>query len=422
VSSPRDRDRALDPALAPAGSSALAATSPWPTSNRRDLTTLVERLLRERSWNTLTALFVSIGTGEEIAPAALSDLDAAAQRVAEALDAVSHAAKPVRGAQLDELRALRLAVADALMSRTAHPPLADVERRALERAATFFEHAGDHRRAALAYEELGADLRAADAWGALGDLDRMEAAHAREDQRAAARRGAGEIVHRFEALLAAGERRRALATLAPGGGLEEAAPLRQRVAELESRLCRGHAVGLRLPGGTWARAAVLPSEIGRDPGAGVPLRDPSVSRRHALLAAGDGAVHITDPGSRGGIRLGGARLAAGASFPLPEAGELALGPTTVLRFQATPTTLILEAASGLDRGLRALVGIGPLALAQLFPAADGLALQIEHDLVRLARRADLAVRVEGQFIGPGCDLLHGDVIEVPSRGLRLEVQ
>ncbi len=420
MSSPRDRDRALDPALAPSGSSALAATSP--TSSRRDLTTLVDRLLRERSWNTLTALFVSIGTGEEIAPAALSDLDAAAQRVAEALDAVSHAARPIRGAQLDELRALRLAVADALMSRTAHPPLADVERRALERAATFFEHGGDHRRAALAYEELGADLRAADAWGALGDLDRMEAAHAREDQRAAARRGAGEIVHRFEALLAAGERRRALATLAPGGGLEEAGPLRQRVAELESRLCRGHAVGLRLPGGTWARAAVLPSEIGRDPGAGVPLRDPSVSRRHALLAAGDGAVHITDPGSRGGIRLGGARLAAGASFPLPGAGELALGPTTVLRFQTTPTTLTLEGASGLDRGLRALVGVGPLALALLFPAADGLALQIEHDLVRLARRADLAVRVEGQFIGPGCDLLHGDLIEVPSNGLRLEVQ
>jgi hypothetical protein len=420
VSSPRDRDRALDPALAPSGSPGPAATSP--ASGRRDLTTLVERLLGERSWNTLTALFVSIGTGEEIAPAALSDLDAAAQRVGEALDAVTNAARPVRGAQLDELRALRLAAADALMSRTAHPPLADAERRALERAATFFDHGGDHRRAALAYEELGADLRAADAWGALGDLDRMEAAHAREDQRAAARRGAGEIVHRFEALLAAGERRRALATLAPGGGLEEAAPLRQRVAELESRLCRGRAVGLRLPGGTWARAAVLPSEIGRDPGAGVPLRDPSVSRRHALLAAGDGAVHITDPGSRGGIRLGGARLAAGASFPMPGAGELALGPTTVLRFEATPTTLTLEGASGLDRGLRALVGVGPLSLAPLFPAADGLALQIEHDLVRLARREDLAVRVEGQFIGPGCDLLHGDVIEVPSSGLRLEVQ
>ena len=99
-----------------------------------------------------------------------------------------------------------------------------------------------------------------------------------------------------------------------------------------------------------------------------------------------------------------------------------LGPTTVLRFQTTPTTLTLDGASGLDQGLRALVGVGPLSLALLFPAADGLALQIEHDLVRLARRADLAVRVEGQFIGPGCDLLHGDVIEVPSSGLRLEVQ
>jgi len=420
VSSPRDRDRALDSALVSPVGSARAATSA--TSGRRDLTTLVERLLRERSWNTLTALFVSIGTGEEIAPAALSDLDAAARLVADALTAFTSTTKTIRAAQLDELRALRLAVADALMSRTAHPPLAEMERLALERAATFFEHGGDHRRAALAYEELGADLRAADAWGAMGDLDRMEAAHAREDQRATARRGASEILHRFEALLAAGERRRAMATLAPGAGLEEIGTLRQRAAVIESRLCRGHAVGLRLPGGTWTRAALLPSEIGRDPGAGVPLRDPSVSRRHALLEAGDGAVTIADPGSRGGIRLGGARLAMGARFPLPGTGELALGPTTVLRFQATPTTLALEGASGLDRGLRALVGVGPLSLAPLFPAAVGLALQIEHDLVRLERRADLAVRVDGQFIGPGCDLLHGDLIEVPSTGLRLEVQ
>jgi hypothetical protein len=418
VSSPRDRDRALEPALAPPGT-ALAGPA---TAGRRDLATLVQRLLRERSWNTLTALFVSIGTGEEVAQAALADLDAAARLVAEALAAFITSAKSIRAAQLDELRSLRLAVADALMARTAHPPLADVERRAIERAATFFEHGDDHRRAALAYEELGADLRAADAWGALGELDRMEAAHAREDARAAARRGAGELFHQFEAHLAAGERRRALATLAPGGGHGEAGALRQRSAEIESRLCRGHAVGLRPPGGTWARAALLPSEIGRDPGAGVPLRDPSVSRRHARLSAGGDAVHVTDPGSRGGIRLGGARLAVGTDFPLLGAGELALGPTTVLRFQATPKTLLLEGASGLDRGFRALVGVGPLPLAPLFPAAEGLFLQVEDELVRLVRRGDLAVRVEGQLIGPGCDLLHGDAIEIPSTGLRLEVQ
>jgi hypothetical protein len=31
------------------------------------------------------------------------------------------------------------------------------------------------------------------------------------------------------------------------------------------------------------------------------------------------------------------------------------------------------------------------------------------------------VRVAGRLVGTGCDLLHGDVIEVVTAGLRLEV-
>lgn len=396
-------------------------SAPTAISDSPGLVALIERLVRERSWNTLTALFVSIGGGDEIAHAALPDLDSAARLIGDALAALP-GAKPPRGSQADELRALRLAVAETLVARTAHPPLTAVERRALERAADFFDLGGDHRRAALAYEELGADIRAADAWGALGDLDRMEAAHAREERQTTARRGAGDLVRRFEELLAAGERVHALAAVAVLTGVEEAATLRQRAAAIESRLCRGRAVSLRAPGGPWLRLAVLPSEIGRDPAAGIPLRDPSVSRRHALLAAGDGGVRIEDAGSRGGIALGGARLETGVPFPLRGGGDLALGPTTVLRFQATPLAVSFEASSGLDRGLLALVGAAPLSLVGLFPPGDGLAIEIANQNVRLQRRPDLAVRVDGHFIGPICDLLHGDVIEVPSAGLRVEVQ
>jgi hypothetical protein len=387
---------------------------------RSDLVALVERLLRERAWSTLTAMFLSIGADGGTAPIALSELDLVARLIGKALASVTGPSRS-RRAQADELRALRLAVAEALLARSARPPLAEIERRALERAADFFDLAGDQRRAALAYEELGADGRAAEAWGALGDLERMEAAHAREDGRAATRRRAGDLLRRFDALLTAGERIQALAAVALVTGVEEAATLRQRAAAIESRLCRGRAVSLRAPGGSWLRAALLPTEIGRDPAAGVPLRDPSVSRRHALLRAGDG-VQLEDAGSRGGLRLGGARVGAGVALPLRGLGEIALGPTTVLRFEATPSGVSFAATSGLDRGARALVGASPLSLAPLFPGADGLTIEIADGVVRLARRPDLAVRVDGHFIGPGCDLLHGDLIELPSPGLRLEVQ
>jgi FHA domain-containing protein len=401
--SSRDRGRSLDPALM--------------ISGRRDLVALVDGLARERSWTTLAAVFVSIGVDGGYAPA-LAELDLAARLVAGAIAVQDRS----RRGQAAEVRALRLAIAEALLARSAHPPLAAVERRALESAAELFDRGGDHRRAALVYEELGADTRAAEAWGALGDLERMEAAHAREESRATARRGAGDLLHRFEALLAGGERRAALAAVAPVAGVEEAATLRQRAASVGSRLCRGRAVSLRAPGAAWLRLAALPSEIGRDLAAGVPLRDPSVSRRHALLRARDDGVYLEDAGSRGGISLGGARLEPGVALLLCGVGELTLGSATVLRFRATESSVIFEGTGGLDRGLRALVGAAPLPLFALFPAADGLWIEISDDAVRLGRRADLAVRVDGQLIGPGCDLLHGDLIEVPSAGLRIEVK
>jgi FHA domain len=403
---PHDSRPALDPSLT--------------VSVGRDLVALVGRLVRERSWDTLTALFASLGGEGGIAPAALGDLEAAARLVGDALAALPPPKNPA-GAQADELRALYLAAAEALLARCARPPLAEIERRALERAAGLLERGGDHRRAALAYEELGSDERAAAAWGALGDLDRMEAAHEREARRAAAHRADGQLLHRFEALLTGGERLRALAAVTAVSGVEEAASLRLRAAAVERRLCHGRAVSLRVPGATWVRIAPLPAEIGRDPAIGIPLRDPAISRHHALLRAEGDEVVIADLGSRAGVRLAGVRLGAGAALPLRGGGEIALGPTTVLRFEAAAGLIALEGANGLDRGLRALAGAAPLPFEALLPGTEGLTIEIVHHLVRLRRRADVAVRVDGHLIGPGCDLLHGDVVEVPGSGVRFEV-
>jgi transcriptional regulator with GAF, ATPase, and Fis domain len=49
-------------------------------------------------------------------------------------------------------------------------------------------------------------------------------------------------------------------------------------------------------------------EVGSDPGCGLPLRDPSVSRRHASFACVAGTVVVKDLGSRNGTLLGGVRV------------------------------------------------------------------------------------------------------------------
>jgi hypothetical protein len=281
--------------------------------------------------------------------------------------------------------------------------------------------AGDHRRAALTWEDLGDDPRAADAWGALGDLERMEAALEREERRSSGRRAAADAMRRFETLLTGGERRAALGEVARVTGAEELASARELAARIEARLCRGRAVTLRLGGGPWVRVAGLPATLGRDRAVELPLRDPSVSRRHALLRTSPEGITVEDSASRGGVRIGGARV--GAPILLRGKGEVALGVSAALRFSATDRAVTLEGVGGLDGGFRAAVGIEPIPIALMFPEADGLAVAFSGGGARLVRRADVTARVDGQFIGPGCDLLHGDAIDVggPSP-FRLEVE
>jgi hypothetical protein len=400
----------------------------------RDFVGLVGRLCREQNWEALTSLFGAVGASEQdVAYVSLTDLDTASRVLADALAGVSHPKKgggsakdrsaklrPADEDEADEMAAVRLAAADALSARSSRPPLTDLERRTLVRAATLLADAGDHRRAALVYEDLGDEPRAANAWGALGDLDRMEAALARDEQRANSRRAAVDAVRQFEALLTGGERRAAIAAVASFAAVPEAATATARAARIGGNLIGGRGISLRAPGGTWCRVAVLPVHLGRDRGVEVPLRDLAVSRRHALLRAGDDGITIEDAGSRGGVRIGGARV--DAPLPLRGAGEISLGASTTLRFQVSGPNVLLEGTAGLDRSLRALVGAGAVALAPLFPEAEGLSLAFAAG-ARLVRRPEVSVRVDGHYIGPGCDLVHGDVIEIAGpRPFRLEVE
>jgi hypothetical protein len=386
----------------------------------RDLPGLVTRLARERSWGALVLLFGHAGGADAAATLGLGELEAAAQALARALDAVPPG-KGGRGALADELRVVRIAAAEALLARGTHAPVTEVERRARRRVATLLSAAGDHARAAAAHEALGDDASAAASWGALGELERMEAAHARDEARDDARRRTADTLRRFDVLLASGDRRAAVALAASlPADAALAGPARQRAARLEPRLVRARAVTLRVRGGGAVRFAAVPARLGRDPLAEVPLRDPGVSRQHAVIRAGvpgsDQAASsgflLEDAGSRAGVHVAGARVVAPLAFP--GAGELTLGATTSLRFEARGDgrAVVLRGASGLDRDLVAVVGHDPLELAPLIPGADGLALELASGAARLVRLGDRSVRVDGQLLGAGCDLLHGDVVEV----------
>jgi hypothetical protein len=378
----------------------------------RDLPALVTRLVRERSWGALILLFGHAGGPEGAASLGLAELDAAVHGLVLALERVP-APKNLHANLVDELRAVRIAASEALLARGPHLPLTEVERRARRRVAALLTAAGDHTRAADAHEALGDDESAAASWGALGELDRMEAAHARDEARSGARRATADVLRRLDVLLVSGERRAALA-LARAAALPAGAErdlVHQRASRLEAQLVNGRAVTLRVRGGRALRFAAVPARLGRDPLAEVTLRDPGVSRQHATIGGDADGLFVEDAASRSGLHIAGARVSG--AFRLLGKSELGLGSMTSLQFEASADgrAVVLRGATGLDRDLVAVIGHDPLALSAALPGSDGLALELAGG-ARLVRRADVSVRVDGHLVGAGCDLLHGDLVEV----------
>lgn len=73
--------------------------------------------------------------------------------------------------------------------------------------------------------------------------------------------------------------------------------------------------------------------IGREPEHEVCLDDPSVSRRHAIVAPRKGRWYVADTGSRNGTLLNGERVPPGSAVQLRHADRLQLG-TVVLLFSS----------------------------------------------------------------------------------------
>ena len=80
------------------------------------------------------------------------------------------------------------------------------------------------------------------------------------------------------------------------------------------------------------RTALEPGEtvIGRDPGAGLFIDDPSVSRRHARIVVTEEGATLEDLGSKNGTHLGDRRIEAPA--PLDDGARIRVG-TVALTFR-----------------------------------------------------------------------------------------
>lgn len=73
------------------------------------------------------------------------------------------------------------------------------------------------------------------------------------------------------------------------------------------------------------RTALEPGEtiIGRDPGAGLYIDDPSVSRRHARIFVKEGSATLEDLGSKNGTQIGDRRIEA--AVPLDDGARIRVG-------------------------------------------------------------------------------------------------
>jgi hypothetical protein len=317
----------------------------------------------------------------------------------------------------DQIQAAKRQAAALLFDRISRATLTAIEREALLTAGGLLMDVGDCAEAGAAFERAGDDQKAAEAYGAAGDIDRMETCLAREERQRGQRRDLRDLVSRFEALLAGGQRLAAvdMAAAIPSDVLD-ATDLRAAAARIDQRLCRGRTVALRGPDGAVTRFATLPALLGRGGFCQIVLRDAGVSRRHARVLAGGDGFAVEDAGSRAGTWLCGARLSA--AVRLPARGQLALGEHCRVDFATQEPSLVeLTGAVGLDRGLRAFLGAGALPLAAAFPALGALQIFPEERTARIAATGPL--RLAGQLVGSSFELLHGDVIE--AAGQRLEV-
>lgn len=353
-------------------------------------------------------LYAALGEGVEAARC-LVHVGDKAPSLEERLDAWRDAETLLPAIAVDERRSLDVKIGRALLEDAKLRGLAGAEeRRRLADAAARLERAHKYAEAADAFELLGQRADAARCLELGGEVDRLEQLLAESNAADAREARIRRLVSEHELAVALGDRRaarqalREVVSLAP-----EDAGLRQLLRRLEDRWVRAP-VTLAVDGRRVSFTTRLPAVLGRSD-ADVVVRGTSVSRQHAEIGLEGGSFVLRDRGSRNGTLVAGMPIAA--ALPIEGALEVGLGDDVGLAVRVSASACEIEVVRGLDRGLRHVVGVGPLSI----PGARAV-LEIDDEGVALVPLPGESVELIPEGAGSGrrvqgrIDLLRGDVI------------
>ncbi len=311
---------------------------------------------------------------------------------------------------------------EALLRLIRSRELVDSDRELATVAARVLTRADEPVLAAEAFERAGDLERAIELLAQAGDVERVERLLTEDAGRRQKARRETELLAEYESAMLRGRRDEALAKLRQLA--ETAKDKREPQRLLDALLRRLLTTGvIELVVGAAAFTAATATErvlcatppilLGRGEECAVVLGDPGVSRQHVRLHFSDeGGCALTDLDSKNGTFLDGIQVGQGALLPLRHDGELGIGQHVRVQFRVDEHELSLKVRTGMRRGLSVRVSAG------LLPIAGRLGLRFE-DGRPLAFCDGEELRLNGQRVASGVQLLHGDILEAGT--VRVEV-
>jgi tetratricopeptide (TPR) repeat protein len=304
---------------------------------------------------------------------------------------------------------------EALLRLIRSRELVDSDRELATVAARVLTRADEPVLAAEAFERAGDLERTVELLAQAGDVERVERLLTEDAGRRQKARRETELLAEYESAMLRGRRDEALAKLRQL--TETAKDKREPQRLLDALLRRLLTTGvIELVVGAAAFTAATATErvlcatppilLGRGEECAVVLGDPGVSRQHVRLHFSDeGGCALTDLDSKNGTFLDGIQVGQGALLPLRHDGELGIGQHVRVQFRVDEHELSLNVRTGMRRGLSVRVSAG------ILPIAGRLGLRFE-DGRPLAICDGEELRLNGQRVASGVQLLHGDVLEV----------
>ncbi len=296
------------------------------------------------------------------------------------------------------------------------------DRDKVREAARLLAAGGEHAIAGEAFEKIGDHQAAAAAYSTAGMVDKVESALAADEAGHQRERERRDAFADYETNLRIGRRDDARADLqraiAAVGGGTDAGEHHRLLDQLEANLITGGRLELRRRrGGSVVICAVPVVSIGRDGLCDLVLRTGGVSRRHSEIEVAATGYMLRDAGSRNGTAIAGLPIAG--RVPLTGSGSFELGEDLRIEFETRgdPQALLLQVATGVDRGSRLLVGP---AAQRIDLAAIGLAADLVFAEGRpwLGKGAAREVTFNKEPLGAGrIQLIRGDLLVIDGEEL-----